>query len=183
MKHELRTWLNVFNWIQKNRPDVIDEALGALNQNKALTDGQKVAAFIKAYADAYKVRYGEGARPACLDDGKTRGEITRFLKNRKLEDAVNLIQVYLQMPDKWFATKFHDFTTFAQNINKIALALVSGRADPGKKSWQEIAEQHEGVKHDGEKRLRPTDPEAAEPVAALVRGGEDGEPLDSPEGT
>jgi hypothetical protein len=106
--------------------------------SKLKTDPQKIRAFIAAYAEAYGKRY-HGDRPACLDDGKTIGEISRFLQHRTLDKATQLIQAYLQMGDAWFCEhKAHDFTTFAQNITKIQAALKTGRENPNQKSLLEF---------------------------------------------
>jgi hypothetical protein len=81
--------------------------------------------FIAAYVAAYSKRYGEGTRPFL--DGKTLGGIKRYLGSVAIERACDLIAAYCQMNDSWFVTKAHDFETFAQNQNKIALALDTGR--------------------------------------------------------
>lgn len=113
---------------------------------KPAVDPKKVAAFIAVYCEAYKKRYGSKTRPACLDDGKTIGEITRFLENRSFELASSLIQVYLQMGDKWFCeNKGHDFTTFAQNITKIQTALHTGKENPAKESFLDFMKKQGAV--------------------------------------
>jgi hypothetical protein len=81
--------------------------------------------FIAAYVAAYAKRYGQGTRPFL--DGKTLGGIKRYLASVAIERACELISAYCQMNDSWFLTKAHDFETFAQNQNKIALALDTGR--------------------------------------------------------
>lgn len=81
--------------------------------------------FIAAYVAAYSKRYGQGTRPFL--DGKTLGGIKRYLGSVAIERACELISAYCQMNDSWFVTKAHDFETFAQNQNKIALALDTGR--------------------------------------------------------
>jgi hypothetical protein len=81
--------------------------------------------FIAAYVAAYSKRYGEGTRPFL--DGKTLGGIKRYLGSVGIERACDLIAAYCQMNDSWFVTKAHDFETFAQNQNKITLALDTGR--------------------------------------------------------
>lgn len=102
-------------------------------------ESNPVSAFIVAYSDAYTRRYGH--RPPCLDDGKTIGQIRNFLKNRSLTQSTDLIQIYLQMDDSWFVKKFHDFTTFTQNINHVGLALAKGRDPAKKKSTLEVLQE------------------------------------------
>lgn len=89
-----------------------------------------VGYFIYEYRKAFQKRYGEKASPDLR--GKTQGQIKRFLKEVPLERAVALIQVYLQIDDKWFITKSHDFTTFDCNLSKIGVALDQGFSDSNK---------------------------------------------------
>lgn len=104
--------------------------------------------FIAAWVTAYQSRYK--ARPVI--DGKTAGGVKRLLASVPLERACQLAQVYLQMDDPWFKTKCHDFETFAQNLNKVSVALETGNADPSKPRRRGIAE----ILADKEKKNAPT---------------------------
>lgn len=106
-----------------------------------------IGRFIGAYASAYKQRYG--ARPHSLTDKAVQGQIKNFLKNRNIDYAVNLIEVYLQMDDPWFKTKCHDFATFTSNINKVGLALEGGRDPTATKSALEHLDGLEGSDDEG----------------------------------
>jgi hypothetical protein len=37
------------------------------------------------------------------------------------------------MNDSWFSTKCHDITSFTNNLNKVSLALDTGREKPAEK--------------------------------------------------
>lgn len=88
-----------------------------------------VGFFIGRYVRAYQKRYGPKARPE-LRDGKTQGLISTFVKSQPVERACQLIEAYLQMDDKWFLTKSHDFGTFKENLQKVGLALDTGNQSP-----------------------------------------------------
>lgn len=91
--------------------------------------------FVAAYVKAFQARYGAGTRPQIT--GKVAGQIQTLLKSVPLDRAVQLIQVYLQMDDRWFETKHHDFTSFAENLNKIGVALDTGQ-NPGGVDWGQV---------------------------------------------
>jgi hypothetical protein len=120
----------------KNQP-LVGAELSAAPANK-------VSEFIAAYVRSFQVRYGNNTRPSF--QGKTLGQIKRFLSETPLERAINLIEVYFQMDDPWFKTKAHDFTTFLENQNKIGIALDTGM-NPGQfKGIEEImAERGESL--------------------------------------
>lgn len=80
--------------------------------------------FIGKYVEAFQRKFGDKARPVLT--GKTQGQIKALVNMFPLEQAVNLIQVYFQMDDKWFQTKSYDFTTFVENIEKVSVALQTG---------------------------------------------------------
>jgi len=84
-----------------------------------------ISAFIMAYVLAYQKRYGPKTRPAL--NGKTQGQIKRFLAETPNQRAQELIKVYCEMNDSWFLTKAHDFQTFVENQNKISLAADTGK--------------------------------------------------------
>lgn len=89
------------------------------------------AALVKSYCDAFKARYG--LNPPI--DGKTAGLASNLLKTMPLERAQALVQAYLQMEDKWFLIKCHDFPTFTQSITKVAVSLFHGTVDPHEKNY------------------------------------------------
>jgi hypothetical protein len=95
-----------------------------------------VGIFISQYVKAYQRRYTQKARPVL--SGKVQGQIKRFVAEHPLERACELIQVYLQMPDPWFETKAHDFTTFLENLNKVGLALDTGKQNGTRRGIEEI---------------------------------------------
>lgn len=94
-----------------------------------------VGNFVGAYVKVFQGRYGDKTRPDL--SGKVQGQIKRFLVDHPVERAINLIQVYFQIDDKWFETKHHDFTTFIENLNKIGVALDTGQR-PGGINWDKV---------------------------------------------
>ncbi len=101
--------------------------------------------FIATYVRAYQSRHGPNTRPECLNDGKTIGIVRNFLKNRPLDRACDLVQVYLQMDGEgdWFVKHHHDLVTFTLKINQIGLALQNGK-DPSKpKTFLEYMQERE----------------------------------------
>jgi hypothetical protein len=122
---------------------ILEDPGGAVRDKVATParEEPKLTKFVKAYCEAYKAKYPGTTRPACLDDKKTFGQMQNFLKNRSVEKACDLIHVYLQMNDRWFEEKGHDFGTFLSNVTKIQAALETGRQKPNQKTWQEIYEE------------------------------------------
>lgn len=94
--------------------------------------------FIAAYCDAIKKRYGKSP----LITGKLAGQFKNFLKEVPLQTAIQLVQAYVQMDNKWFTEKCHDFQTFLNNLNKISIGLQIGN-EPGsqKIDWKSLGEK------------------------------------------
>jgi hypothetical protein len=91
--------------------------------------------FIGKFVEAYRTRYGPLAKPDLSP--KVLGQIKNFLRSTDIQRACNMIQVYLQMDDRWFVTKAHDFSTFLANTQKITLALDTG-SDMGSVDWNYV---------------------------------------------
>lgn len=97
-------------------------------QEKASLDKKgtsEMAMFIAAYVEAYQDRYGSTARPYL--GGKVLGQMKIVLNESSCVRACALIRHYLTMDDTWFQRKAHDFITFTQNIDNVALSLDTGR--------------------------------------------------------
>lgn len=90
---------------------------------------------ISEYILAYRRRYGETTRPEIT--GKTAGQVKQLLKAVTIDRAIQLVQVYLQMDDRWFETKCHDFGTFVENLTKVGLALDTGHTPSGV-NWEKV---------------------------------------------
>ncbi len=119
------------NSIQKKREDKktkTSEKPASLGEQVALQE--KLSNFLGVYRKAYKSRFGDKAD--LLLDGKTIGKIKNLLKRVELNKACDLIQVYFQLEDDWFKKKAYDFSTFDENLQKIATAMSTGR-DPSKR--------------------------------------------------
>lgn len=95
--------------------------------------------FIATYVRAFGERY-PGARPDLT--GKTQGEISRYLDDTPIRRACEMIQAFIRMNDSWFLTKVHDFTTFANNQNKVALYLDTGNQMLGTTAREVERRQH-----------------------------------------
>lgn len=109
----------------------------AKKEEKDLALNNAARNVLGAYALAFKNRYG--ANPTLR--GKDAGAALRLLKDIAEERLSQMVQVYVQMDDKWFLTRKHDFDTFEKNINKISVALQTGVDDSRKKtSYEEFQE-------------------------------------------
>lgn len=109
--------------LDKIRGDKIREESSG-GQNFPNFAPQRIQEFIGIYVKAFKKKYPDG-RPTL--HGKAQGQIKRFLKDYPFERACDLIQVYFQMEEQWFETKAFDFSTFLENLQKIELALDTGK--------------------------------------------------------
>lgn len=93
----------------------------------------KMKAFIAAYAEGYKAKYG--ANPEQVRDAAVIGKIGYWIQNLSQERAINLIQVYLQIDYKPFNDSLHDIWKFFQNLNRIGIALETGK-EAGAIDWK-----------------------------------------------
>ncbi len=97
--------------------------------------------FISKYREAFKTRYG------CDPDvrGKVQGQIKNLLKDYPLMKAVHMVQAYCQMNGHkdWFKTRGHDFGTFIENLNPIAIAISNGSESSRPKTIAEILAEEE----------------------------------------
>ena len=90
---------------------------------------------LRAYCDAYRIRYGVSP----VITGKVAGLAKNLLRTVSVERLSRLVQAYLQMEDKFFLLKCHDFVTFSENIQRVAVALYHGTADPHEKNyWAQV---------------------------------------------
>jgi hypothetical protein len=96
---------------------------------------ENIGKFIASYVNAYKQKYD--CRPSDIDDPKVIGQIQNLLKGCSIDRACQLIQVYLQIEDKWFDRKGHDFITFKANLNTIGRALDTGYQS-GRTDWTKV---------------------------------------------
>lgn len=98
----------------------------------------KSKTFIAIYVNSWRKRYGVNTSPSLT--GKTKGLIQTFLKEIDFDRASNLIQVYFQMDDPWFKLRCHDFRTFLDNLDKIGLALDTGKTsqESSRKSIEQL---------------------------------------------
>jgi hypothetical protein len=118
------------NTSEKNKKSLLRSGEGFASP----TGNQK---FIGEFVKAYQKTYGVKTRPEL--GPKVQGQIKNFLKGRSVDEAIILIQVYMQMRDPWFIKKCHDFTTFTENIQKVKLSFETGK-DAGQKRSRTIKE-------------------------------------------
>lgn len=81
-------------------------------------------AFIEAYCDAFRGRYG--TNPQII--GKDAGIAKRLAKDLGVGRARDLVGTYLSMNDPFFLTKRHDLGTFATNLNAVTVKHETGAA-------------------------------------------------------
>ncbi len=82
---------------------------------------QFIAAFCVAWKERYKTAFttdGPNANAAKL--------ITTGKNKIPLQRAIDLVQTYLSMNDRWFLTKRHDILTFKANLNAVAIKHDTG---------------------------------------------------------
>lgn len=89
------------------------------------TEGKKVSRLIAVYCSAYKKRYGEKARPDV--GGKSIGVLKRVLRGYSEEQVATLLQVYLQLEEEWFRTKYYDLVTFETSLQRVLHAATTGQ--------------------------------------------------------
>lgn len=127
----------------------------------------KARLVLAAYVEAFQGRYGKQTRPDM--GGRTQGLVKALLKSYSTERLQLLLQAYLQMEDRWFVTKCHDFPTFYENIGKVGVCLDKGKPTT-EKTWEDII--------DGQGGVQQGNGEAQRPVAQCLPSGEDGADLD-----
>ncbi len=95
--------------------------------------GHKTSELIAAYVTAFEKKF------SCRPDltGRTIGQIKNFMRSVPLARAVNLIEVFFQIDDKWFKTKGYDWQCFENNLAKVGIALDTGQIS-GQTDWNQI---------------------------------------------
>jgi hypothetical protein len=127
---------------------------------------------IATYCEAFKSRYGTNP----VVDGKAVGLASNILRTVPLQRAQELVQAYLQMEDRWFLTKCHDFGTFVQNISKVSVALANGTQDPQERAyWNKVFKRGiGGSTHDGKPFQSTNRSDAADMGREALPSGTDG---------
>lgn len=97
--------------------------------------GEKAQKFIAAYASAYKAKHG--GYPDEIRDGRVVGQINSWIAHYPLDRALQLVQAFMQIDDRWFDQRGRCFEAFRANLNKIGTALDSGQ-NPGSPNWEKI---------------------------------------------
>lgn len=111
--------------------------------------GNEIQRFIGVYVKAFQKKFPAdrgGQMPRPYLGGKVQGQIKQFLAEVPFQRACELIQVYLQMDDPWFEKKAFDFTTFKENLQKISLALDTGRQVRAKTAAEEWVDRQKNSK-------------------------------------
>jgi len=85
--------------------------------------GKKTAEAIKAYAEAYKIRYEINPTITNADAGLVKN----LVKDLGIAKVTNLLEAYVKISDEWYCKKSHDLKTFQMN-----LATISAYASGGK---------------------------------------------------
>lgn len=135
-------------------------------EKKRTTQNPGIGRLIKAYVDAWQLRYQTKGRPEVT---KAIGIFRSLLAERAEEELIELVQVFCQMQDPWFVTKRHDIATFKENIGKVVLAREKG-FESTDVDWSSVF----GGK-DGAKQLRAADRPPKENIRReKLSSGEDG---------
>lgn len=131
------------NRIEKRREEKRITTKRALAPSKNEGAPSFTQEFIIIYDNALKARYGVKAKLVITP--KIAGQIKKLVADIGLIKACDLIQVYFQMDDPWFLKRGHDFGTFLNNLQKIALALDTGLENPtsNNKSISELLAERE----------------------------------------
>jgi hypothetical protein len=106
-----------------SKKEIKENTIRALAVSKTPTElDLKMAKFIKTYAEVFNAKYKTNP----VITGKQVGLVKTILKSMSADKACELVQVYLQMTEKWFETKSHDIETFYGNLQKISVAAANG---------------------------------------------------------
>lgn len=138
----------------KTKNDLSEGSASALPAASADKKNQGAKEFIATMVDAYQKKYR--VRPVL--DGPTLGAVNRLLKTMPLRQASDLYQVYLQIDDDWFCKKSHDFATFMANLQKVAVALGTGKNPAHQKSTLEQLRELGVIDDDSEEIRRAIGP-------------------------
>lgn len=95
----------------------------------------KMRAFIAAYADGYRKKYG--GPPEGIRDKAIIGKVGHWIESLSQERAIQLVEVYLQIDHRWIDESQHDLWQFFRNLNRIGNALNSGR-NPSDIDWATV---------------------------------------------
>lgn len=97
----------------------------AREETDVSAEAMKIKSFVGAFVTGFKGRYG--VRPD-LTDRVLVGKLKLYAKTHPDTDrACALIQVFFQMEDLFFEKRAFDFETYLRNIQKVALALDTGK--------------------------------------------------------
>lgn len=119
---------------------VAPSSISSVSVKNSKPPSREVSSLVAAYVKAFQARYGSTVRPDVSP--KVVGQMKRLLEYTPLERASALVQVYCQMRDPWFEKKAHDFSTFAENLSKIGLALDRGEESTGI-NWDKLERELE----------------------------------------
>ena len=119
---------------------VAPSSISSVSVKNSKPPSREVSSLVAAYVKAFQARYGSTVRPDVSP--KVVGQMKRLLEYTPLERASALVQVYCQMRDPWFEKKAHDFSTFAENLSKVGLALDRGEESTGI-NWDKLERELE----------------------------------------
>lgn len=113
-------------------------------QRELLPDKDTVAGYelrelMSHYVAAFKERYGEKAQPD--RGGKAIGALKRLRSHYNLAQVKVLISAYLQMEDEWFKKRAYDLVTLDMQVQKVILAVSTGRQSGEKSNLERAGEK------------------------------------------
>lgn len=95
----------------------------------------KMRAFVAAYSEAYKTKYDH--TPEGIKQKALIGKIGHWIEHVSEVRAVSLVQVYLQISYRPFDENYHDLWQFFRHLNRIGIALDSGK-NSGSTDWSKV---------------------------------------------
>lgn len=95
----------------------------------------KMRAFVAAYADGYKTKYG--GSPEGLKSKAVIGKVGDWIEHVSEERACQLVQVYLQIDFRPINESYHDLWNFFRHLNRIGVALDTGKESEAP-DWSKI---------------------------------------------
>lgn len=96
----------------------------------------KMKAFIAAYADGYREKYG--ASPEGVRDKGVIGKLGHWIEMVSEEHALRLVGAYLKIDHRRITESQHDLWQFFYHLNRIGNALANHGANPDGIDWSKV---------------------------------------------
>ena len=121
---------------EKNLPEEIQPGVPAPKRTKfSDLTREKMRAFIAAYAKGYREKY-QGT-PEGIKDKALIGKLGHWIEHVSEVRAINLVEAYLQISYRPFDENYHDLWQFFRHLNRIGVALDTGK-DANSIDWSKV---------------------------------------------